>query len=68
MPGKLTRYGFEFGPARVSRYTEDKDGSVCFGVTTPKQRLDIFVTPTGLIRVGEVENDKGAFYRVMEDL
>jgi hypothetical protein len=66
MPGKRTRYEFKFGPTRVNRYTENKDGSMSFGVTTPKQRLDIFIMSDG--RVVEVENDKGAFYRVMEDL
>lgn len=49
----LTRYGFEYGAAKVSRLASHK-GYVVVGFETPRQRLDITVTPTGLIRVGKV--------------
>ena len=52
----LTRYGFEFGSAKVERlYSDDKKGFVVVSVTTPKhgtgKELQIYVTKTGKIRV-----------------
>lgn len=48
-----TRYGFEWGAAKVSRCASHK-GHVVLTVVTPKERLDIRVTPSGLIKL-----DKG---------
>lgn len=47
--GRETPYGFEFGPAKVERWTVD-GGSVLIGVTTKREELHVRVTPTGLIR------------------
>ena len=48
-----TRYGFRFGAAHVQRYVSH-NGYVTLGIETPRQQLVITVTPSGLIRVGEV--------------
>ena len=47
-----TKYGFQFGAALVERYASHK-GYVVVGVKTPKQRLEMTITPSGLIRVGK---------------
>lgn len=49
---RATLYGFEFGPAVVERLAHD-NGYVVVGVKTQRQRLDITITPSGLIRVGK---------------
>lgn len=49
---KTTQYGFQYGAALVERYASHK-GYVIVGIKTPKQRLELTVTPTGLIRVGK---------------
>lgn len=46
-----TRYGFKFGATEVERLASQA-GYVIIGLKTPRQRVDITVTPTGLIRVG----------------
>jgi len=51
---KETRYGFEFGAARVLRYFADKaKGSVTLGIQTPKHEngVQVYVTKTGKVRV-----------------
>lgn len=54
---KTTQYGFQYGAARVERCASHK-GYVVVGISTPKHRLDITVTPSGLIRVSKpVKND-----------
>lgn len=50
-PRALTEYGFQFGAALVERCTELRKGSVVVTVTTPKGRLDVYVTRTGKTRV-----------------
>jgi hypothetical protein len=45
-----TMSGFEFGAATVEAFTHDKRGNV-IGVTTPRDSLQVFVTPTGKIRL-----------------
>ena len=47
---EITQYGFQFGAAKVERFASHK-GYVVIGLTTPKHRLEITVTPTGIIRV-----------------
>ena len=47
-----TKYGFQFKAATVERLASH-EGYAIIGITTPKQRLDITVTPTGIIRVGK---------------
>lgn len=49
---RATSYGFQFGPAVVERLASH-DGYVVVGIKTQRQRLDITITPTGLIRVGK---------------
>lgn len=53
----LTRFGFEYGAAKVSRLASH-NGYVVVGIETARQRLDITVTPTGLIRVGKVVRNR----------
>ena len=48
-----TTYGFRFGAAHVQRYVSH-NGYVTLGIETPRQQLKITVTPSGLIRVGQV--------------
>ena len=52
-----TRYGFTWGPAEVRRCASERKWGVMFDVITDKQRLQIRVTPSGLIRVGEPEKN-----------
>lgn len=53
MPSVVTQYGFKFGAATVDRLVSHK-GYVVIGVKTPRQRIEIMVTPSGLIRVGKL--------------
>lgn len=47
-----TPSGFSFGAALVEcRASDEKKGWVIVGVKTPKQRLQIYVTKTGKVRV-----------------
>lgn len=49
---KETKYGFEYGAAKVSRYCSDeKKGWVDLGIETPKGTIQVYVTKTGKIRV-----------------
>jgi hypothetical protein len=54
--GRITEYGFEFGAAKVERAWEHK-GHVGLTIYTGKQLLNVRITPSGLIRVGEIEPD-----------
>lgn len=47
-----TRYGFKFGAVQVERLASSHGGYVVVGLKTPRQRVEVTVTPTGLIRVG----------------
>lgn len=51
-----TKYGFRDGPAEVQRICTETDGSVVIAVVTARQRLEIRVTKSGLIRFGLVPN------------
>lgn len=53
-PARLTEFGFEYGPAEVTRLCTDGDGGVWIEIATARRRMRIRVTPTGLIRVTEV--------------
>jgi hypothetical protein len=49
---KLVPYGFEYGPAIVTRISsDDKKGWVVISVETPKQSIQVYVTKTGKVRV-----------------
>ena len=52
IPYKEVDYGFQYGTAEVTRLcSDDKKGWVVLLVETPKQKLQIYVTKTGLVRV-----------------
>jgi len=52
---KETKYGFEFGAAKVSRLISDEKGWVVIGIETPKHpggnEIQIYVTKTGKVRI-----------------
>lgn len=55
------RYGFTWGPLKVQRLVSDETETgywVVLGLSTPREEVQIYVTPTGLIRVGEVKKKK----------
>ena len=45
-----TRFGFAWGPAHIIRCVSDKKYGVILEVRTGRQRLNVRVTPTGVIR------------------
>jgi hypothetical protein len=51
-----TRYGFEYGAAKIERVMSHK-GHVLLHVYTGKQLLSIRVTPSGLIRLSDIVKD-----------
>ena len=48
--GRDTPYGFEWGAARVTRVLDHK-GGVLINVGSNRGNVDLWVTPTGFIRV-----------------
>lgn len=52
-------YGFTWGPADVIRIASDDKWGVMLEVRTPRQRLEIRVTPSGIVRVGKPERRAG---------
>ena len=54
-----TQYGFEYGPAKVSRVFSHK-GAVKMEIITDRGSIDVYVTPTGFIRVWH-RNKDGSF-------
>jgi hypothetical protein len=50
MAARTTQYGFKFEAATVERLASHK-GYAIIGVKTPRQMLEIQVTPTGLLKV-----------------
>jgi hypothetical protein len=47
-----TRYGFEWGAAKIERlFSDEKKGWVTFAIKTPKKDLQVYVTKTGKIRI-----------------
>lgn len=49
-----TSYGFEYGAAKIERTMPDDKFGVVITISTPRELVDIRVTPTGFIRVGTV--------------
>jgi hypothetical protein len=48
----MTQYGFEWNGHLIERMCSDeKKGWVIVGVTTKKQRIQIYITKTGKVRV-----------------
>jgi hypothetical protein len=55
-----TRYGFEYGAAKVERLHSDKcKGWVIIGIDTPRHNLQIYVTKTGRVRVYDGQKELG---------
>ena len=47
-----TRFGFNWGAAKVTRLFDDEvEGWVTIGIETPKMSLQVYVTKTGKVRV-----------------
>ena len=47
-----TKYGFEYGAAKITRlFSDEKKGWITVEVKTPKEELQIYVTKTGKIRI-----------------
>jgi len=49
-----TRYGFEWGPAKVERTASTPKWGVVASVESKSHFVQVRVTPSGQIRVGEV--------------
>ena len=45
-PGRITDYGFDWGPLSVTRYFHDKRGYL-LGITTNTRELQVWVSTTG---------------------
>ncbi len=55
--------GFEWGPVVVARlFCDDKNGTVTLGIETDRDKLQVYVTRTGKVRVwnarGEMTNEE----------
>jgi hypothetical protein len=53
--GHNTPYGFVWGPATIERCVSDPKIGVVLTLTTPRQKYDIRVTPSGLVRINEIK-------------
>jgi hypothetical protein len=58
---ETTKYGFRFGPALVERLAHHK-GYVILGVETKRNKVEITVTQSGLIRVTKPIRNLGKAY------
>lgn len=61
--GTETPYGFEWCNAAISRAAEHQGHRIVV-IKTPRERLMIRVTPSGLIRVDAIEANAGEKYSV----
>ena len=50
-----TKYGFEWGPLSIERIAHNDSFGVIIYVSGKREQVEIRVTPSGLVRVGEVE-------------
>ena len=55
---KITQYGFTMGPCEVTRIAADPKWGSYVEVAGKRQRIEIRVTPSGLLRVGKIINRK----------
>lgn len=58
MPGfdlEKVQFGFRWGPLTIERCMSDPKFGVIITATTPKGRVHLRVTPSGLIRTGKVQ-------------
>jgi len=53
-----TKYGFKWGPASVERCVSDPKFGVVLKISTKGKTLEVRITPSGLIRVGQVKQTK----------
>ncbi len=60
-----TPHGFRFGPVLVERFTsierKGREDTVAITLTTKREKLTIWITPTGFIRVGDIQKNKSYF-------
>ena len=54
----LTAYGFVWGPLEVVKLAQIPGVGAVLELKTPRERIEVRVTPTGLIRLGEIEKVK----------
>lgn len=52
-----TPYGFRWGPIIVERASSDQKHGVWLHIRTGKQLLTVRATPSGLLRVSDIEKD-----------
>lgn len=50
----ITTYGFSIGPIHIQRLVDDPKWGTVVVIQTPKERVEIRSTPTGLLRIGPV--------------
>ena len=53
-PSFVTRCGFKWGAAHVQRIASSPKWGVILCIQSGKQQVEIRVTPSGMIRVGEI--------------
>lgn len=53
-----SEYGFTWGPARVTRMCSDPKHGVWLRVEGARERIEIRITRSGLLRVGKIEKRK----------
>lgn len=54
----ITQFGFDFGPATVTRHCSHPRHGVWLSVSGKRQIVEIRVTRSGLLRVGHVERNR----------
>jgi hypothetical protein len=54
MSTEITQYGFTMGPAKVTRIHYTPKWGAFIEVSGHRERIEIRVTPSGLLRVGKV--------------
>ncbi len=58
----MTLSGFRWGPLAVCRAAADREmGWVQLRLSTLRQSIDIYITPTGFIRLGTIEKSSDAW-------
>ena len=66
---KETKYGFEWGAAKVERLCSHKEqGWVYVGVESPKAQIQVYVTKSGKVRIYKQKKRKGVFIGQPEEL
>ena len=51
MINRNTEYGFQFGAATIERHWSTAEGRAVIQIKTARATLDIYVTPTGFVRI-----------------